>query len=418
MPPPQLTIRPGHPDFLDLPWSRPLPNWTLPNMLDLPKGISRHEVRFLSYPQGVYVVKELSAQLAENDYTILRGLEAVGAPAVGAVGLVERRTNDPGEEMSAALITAYEPFSFSYRELLAGGMAAVNDANELTAGDRAPGFGLRRNQMLDAFAGLLVELHVAGCFWGDCSLSNVLYRFDAEAIETIMVDAETARIYEDGLTDGKRQEDIELMIENVAGGMADIAAEAGVDVDLADFDLGFDIADRYHNLWAELGETVTINSDERYLITERVERINRLGFDVEEVDLLPSNDDTSEMLIKVRVGGRNFHRNRLKSLTGIDALENQARAILADVHFFSGEADATTKATNAIRWRANHFEPMMAKLTAQKDLADPIQAYTDILHHRYVLASVQKRDVTTEEAYEDWLTAGRPGYPLNSAVLT
>ncbi len=416
--PPQLTIRPGHPDFLDLPWSRPLPNWTLPNMLDLPKGISRHEVRFLSYPQGVYVVKELSAQLAENDYTILRGLEAVGAPAVEAVGLVERRTNDPGEEMSAALITAYEPFSFSYRELLAGGMAAVNDANEVTAGDRAPGFGLRRNQMLDAFAGLLVELHVAGCFWGDCSLSNVLYRFDAEAIETIMVDAETARIYEDGLTDGKRQEDIELMIENVAGGMADIAAEAGVDVDLADFDLGFDIADRYHNLWAELGETVTINSDERYLITERVERINRLGFDVEEVDLLPSNDDTSEMLIKVRVGGRNFHRNRLKSLTGIDALENQARAILADVHFFSGEADATTKATNAIRWRANRFEPMMAKLTAQKDLADPIQAYTDILHHRYVLASVQKRDVTTEEAYEDWLTAGRPGYPLNSAVIT
>lgn len=381
-------------------------------MLDLPKGISRHEVRFLSYPQGVYVVKELSAQLAENDYTILRGLEAVGAPAVEAVGLVERRTNDPGEEMSAALITAYEPFSFSYRELLAGGMAAVNDG-----GDRAPGFGLRRNQMLDAFAGLLVELHVAGCFWGDCSLSNVLYRFDAEAIETIMVDAETARIYEDGLTDGKRQEDIELMIENVAGGMADIAAEAGVDVDLADFDLGFGIADRYHNLWAELGETVTINSDERYLITERVERINRLGFDVEEVDLLPSNDDTSEMLIKVRVGGRNFHRNRLKSLTGIDALENQARAILADVHFFSGEADATTKATNAIRWRANRFEPMMAKLTARKDLADPIQAYTDILHHRYVLASVQKRDVTTEEAYEDWLTAGRPGYPL-TAVIT
>lgn len=408
---PQITIRPGHPDFLDLPWSRPLPTWDLPNLLDLPKGISRHEVRFLSYPQGVYVVKELSALLAENDYTILRGLEAVGAPAVEAVGLVENRTADPGEEMSAALITAYEPFSFSYRELLAGvGMAAVNED-----GDPAPGFGLRRNQMLDAFAGLLVELHVAGCFWGDCSLSNVLYRFDAEAIETIMVDAETARLYGDGISDGKREEDIELMIENVAGGMADIAAEVGVDVDLADFDLGFDIADRYHNLWLELGRTVTINSDERYRITERVERINRLGFDVEEVDLLPSNDDTSEMFIKVRVGGRNFHRNRLKSLTGIDALENQARAILADVHFFSGDADSTAKATNAIRWRATRFEPMMAKLTAQKDLADPIQAYTDILHHRYVLASTQKRDVSTEEAYQGWLQVGRPGYPLTPA---
>lgn len=398
--PPQITIRPGHPDFLDLPWSKPLPTWNLQNLLDLPKGISRHEVRFLSYPQGIYVVKELSAKLAENDYTILRGLEAVGAPAVEAVGLVENRSRDPGEEMSAALITAYEPFSFSYRELLAGG------------GDRAPGFGLRRNQMLDAFASLLVELHVAGCFWGDCSLSNVLYRFDAEAIETIMVDAETARLYAGGLTDGKREEDLELMIENVAGGMADIAAEAGVDVDLADFALGFDIADRYRNLWVELGKTVKITPEERYRITERVERINRLGFDVEEVDLLPSIDDTSEMLIKVRVGGRNFHRNRLKSLTGIDALENQARAILADVHYFSGDAETAAKSTNAIRWRATAFEPMMARLTGLADLADPIQAYCDILYHRYELAATQKRDVTTEEAFEGWLQVGRPGYPL------
>jgi hypothetical protein len=406
--PPRLTIRPGHPDFLDLPWSRPLPSWDLPNLLDLPKGISRHEVRFLSYPQGVYVVKELSALLAENDYMVLRGLESVGAPAVEAAGLVELRTNDPGEEASAALITAYEPFSFSYRELLAGGMAAVDDGS-------SPGFGRRRNQMLDAFAGLLVELHLAGCFWGDCSLSNVLYRFDAEAIETIMVDAETARIYEDGLTDGKREEDLDIMIENVAGGMADIAAEAGSDVDRADFDLGFDIADRYRNLWLELGRTVKISPEERYRITERVDRINRLGFDVEEVDLVPSIDDTSEMFIKVRVGGRNYHTNRLKSLTGIDALENQARAILADVHYFSGESDATAKATSAIRWRATRFEPMMAKLTAQKDLADPIQAYCDILNHRYEMSVNQKRDVTTEEAYEDWLRVGRPGYPLRDA---
>lgn len=404
----RLTIRPGHPDFLDLPWARPLPTWELPNLLDLPKGISRHEVRFLSYPQGVYVVKELCASLAENDYTVLRSLKAVGAPVVKAAGLVENRTSDPGEEMSAALITVYERFSFSYRELLAGGMAAVGH------GDRGPGFGLRRNQMLDAFAGLLVELHLAGCFWGDCSLSNVLYRFDAEAIETLMVDAETARIYEGGLTDGKRDEDLELMIDNVAGGMADLAAEAGVDLDLADFDLGFDIADRYRNLWSELGRTVTITPEERYRITERIERINRLGFDVEEVDLVPSADDTSEMFIKVRLGGRNFHSNRLKSLTGIDALENQARAILADVHYFSGEAETTAKATNAIRWRATQFEPLMARLVALVDLADPIQAYCDILNHRYELAASQKRDITTEEALEDWLRVGRPGYPLRT----
>jgi glutaredoxin-related protein len=394
---PQLTIRPGHPLFLDLPWSSSIADWELPILLDLPKGISRHEVRFLSFPEGTYVVKELATELAHNDYAVLRALEAVGAPAVHAVGIVDNRAPDRTEEHSAALITAYEPFSFSYREMLAG-----------------PGFGARRSQLLDAFAGLLVELHLAGCFWGDCSLSNVLYRFDAEAIETVMVDAETARMYDEDLTDGQRTEDLEIMIENVAGGMADIAAEAGVDLDRADLELGYDIALRYENLWAELGQATKIGVDERFRVTERVERLNRLGFDVEEVDLLPSLDDTSEMIIKVRVGNRNFHTNRLKALTGIDALENQAKAILADVHYFSARHSdsAATKSTLAIRWRATEFEPMLSMLTALAGVSDPIQAYCDVLNHRYHLAKSLGADVSTSDALADWLAKGRPGYPF------
>ena len=393
-----LTIRPGHPDFLDLPWDSPLADWELPNLLDLPKGISRHEVRFLSYPRGIYVVKELAQAPARNDYAVLRELESVGAPAVTAVGLVEHRTADPTEEGAAALITAYEPFSFSYREILAG-----------------PGFGPRRNQMLDAFAGLLVELHLANCFWGDCSLSNVLYRFDAEAIVTIMVDGETAQILPGGLSDGRRFEDIEMMIENVAGGMSDIAAEVGVDLEQADLDLGYDIAERYTKLWAELRQAETITNDERFRITERIERLNRLGFDVEEVDLVPSIDDTAELMIKVKVGGRNFHANRLKSLTGVDALENQAKAILSDVHYYSAKTGGDTssgKATWAVKWRVSEFEPMLARLAAISGVVDPIQAYTDLLHHRYMMASTLGRDVPNDEAFSDWVAQGRPGYPL------
>ena len=196
----ELTIRSGHPDFLDLPWDVSLRQWDRPNRVDLPMGISRHEVRFFEYPQGLYAIKELSERAALQDYTVLRALETFGAPAVRPVGIVDHRHPDPHAEESAALITEYEPFSFSYRELLAG-----------------PGFGPRRNQMLNAFAELLVELHLAGVFWGDCSLNNVLYRFDAEGIETVMVDAETAELYDEGtLSDGRRLEDLEIMIENVA----------------------------------------------------------------------------------------------------------------------------------------------------------------------------------------------------------
>jgi hypothetical protein len=397
---PQITIRPGHPDFLDLPWEQPLAQWRVPNLLDLPKGISRHEVRFLSYSNGIYVVKEMGVAPARTDYQVLRALEASAAPAVIPVGLVEGRRPDPADEHAAALITAYEPFSFSYREMLAG-----------------PGFGPRRKQMLDAFAGLLVRLHLAGCFWGDCSLSNVLYRFDAEAIETIMVDAETAFLVpsDNELSRGQREEDVSIMIENVAGGMADIAAEAGHNLDAADLTLGVDIADRYHNLWAELRAEETVRPSERYKIKDRIDRVNRLGFDVEEVGLVPSRDDTAEFRISVKLGGRNFHSNRLKALTGIDALENQARQILADLHYYScvvGGESTAEKSVHAIRWRASEFEPTLARIRSLDGIVDPLQAYTDLLHHRYVMAAGLGRDVTTAEAFDDWVARGRPGYPL------
>lgn len=397
----ELTVRAGHPDFLDLPWNDSIVDWAVPNMVTLPKGISRHEVRFFEYPQGIYVVKELSTRAARQDYGVLRTLEQFGSAAVTPVGVVENRHPDRFAEQSAALITRYEPFSFSYRELLAG-----------------PGFGPRRNQMLNAFAELLVELHLVGVYWGDCSLSNVLYRFDAEAIETIMVDAETAEVYEGGaLSRGQRLEDLEIMIVNVAGGMADIAASAGLDIEEADLALGEDIAARYTALWEELASEEVIGADERYRIAERVARLNNLGFDVEEVDLVPV-DGGSKLVVKPKVGGRNFHANRLKELTGVDALEQQARQILADLHYFQaqrGSPDSPSgKSVSAIQWRVAAFEPMLARLTAMPSVSDPIQAYCDLLHHRYVMSSGVGGDVGTEAALEDWIRRGRPGYPIDA----
>lgn len=399
--PPELTIRPGHPDFLDLPWDVPLADWEIPHLVDLPKGISRHEVRFLQYPTGVYAVKELPTGPARQDYTVLRALESFGGPAVRPVGLVEHRHADRDSERSAALLTVYEPFSFSYRELVQG-----------------PGFGSRRTQMLDAFAGLLVELHLAGVFWGDCSLSNVLYRFDAEAIETVMVDAETAIIFPEGrLTEGRRLEDIEIMIMNVAGGMADIAASQGIALDDADLSLGEDIADRYDGLWKELSAEPTIASDERYQIQNRIARLNELGFHVEEVDLVPQDEGGARLKLKLKVGGRTFHMNRLKDLTGIEALEQQAKQLLTDLYYFQanrGATSATGKNVAAVQWRISRFEPMVERLRQLPGVVDPVQGYCDLLVHRYVMSEGFGRDVGMDAAWDDWTARGRPGYPLVS----
>jgi hypothetical protein len=399
----QLIIRPGHPDLLELPWDRSIVEWEVDNLLDLPKDISRHEVRFLSYDQGVYVVKELPTAAAHNEYRTLRTLEARRAPAVKSVGLVESRVDDAGHEASAALITEYEQFSFSYRQLLAGA-----------------GFGPRRNQMLDAFAGLLVELHVAGCFWGDCSLSNVLYRFDAAGIVTLLVDAETAQVVAAGtLSEGHRREDLAIMIENVGGGMADIAAEAGASLDEADLELGEDIAARYNGLWDELTKIETVGAEESFRVRDRIDRLNKLGFDVDEVDLVPNLEDTAELRIKVKVVGRNYHSDRLRALTGVDALEGQARQILSDLYYAAAQPaqSSTGKDLAAIRWRVGVFEPMLAKLKSTEGVVDPIQAYCDLLHHRYLLSVEHGRDIGNDEAYESWLAAGRPGYPLEEAPV-
>lgn len=391
-----IVTSPDHPDFLDLPWDEPLETWQHERLIDLPKGISRHTVRFVQYPSAIYAIKQLPVPAAERDFEMLRLMEENDGPAVQAVGIVKNSQLDPGAEESAALITRYLDFSFSYRELLSG-----------------LGFGKRRKQMLGAFAMLLTELHLMGVFWGDCSLSNVLYRFDAEAIQTVMVDAETAEYRATGLSDGQREEDLDIMIQNVAGGMSDIAAAAGVDLSEADLHLGSDIANRYRGLWTELNKTTIIGTDERYKIQERVRAINELGFDVEDVVLIPA-DEGSHLKLSLTASGRRYHRNRLRDLTGLRTSEFQARQILSDLQYYEmSHPNNSDKAVNAVRWRVGEFEPWIERIRgATPEGTDPLQAFCDLLHHRYVISVAQQQDVGTEAAFENWLDAGRPGYKI------
>ncbi len=367
--------------------------------MTLPKGISRHEVRFVAYDEGLYAIKELPHKAARNDYQVLRALERLEAPAVTAVGLVEHRWGDPGAERSAALITRYVDFSFSYRELLEGA-----------------GFGERRRQMLAAFAGLLVELHLAGCFWGDCSLSNVLFKYDAMAIEALMVDAETAELHPE-LSDGQRLHDIDIMTINVAGGMADIAASRGVDIDDADTDLGEEMASWYEWLWDETTSETVIGTGERYRITERVRHLNDLGFTVDEVDLT-STDGGTRLRMRPSVGPRNHNTRRLREFTGIEASEWQARHLLSDIyHFSAGQRAAGQRveksgdmALAAIRWRTERWEPAIRRIQDQAGDDNVLQGYCDFLNYRYEASSSASADLGQEAAFDGWLAAGRPGF--------
>lgn len=393
---PHLTIRAGNPDFLDLDWGRPVSEWSGGRLVDMPTGIHRHPVVFVAYDQGIYAIKELPQRLALHEAAVLRGLEGRTQQSARLAGTASRPWVDPHDESSSAVITRYVEYAFPYRQLVSGA-----------------GFGARRDQMLDAFAWLLVELHLAGCYWGDCSLSNVLYRYDAAAIEAVMVDGETARLY-DELSTGQRLEDISLMEINVAGEMGDIAAMGGLTLDDADLALGEDIAGRYEAVWAEIDEDLIIAPDEQFKVQERVQRLNDLGLVAELVELEPVQGG-DRVRLDITVGGRTYHSQRLRQRTGVDASENQARALLTDLAEHVASASARTpgaEAVASIEWRVGIFEPTLDRIRELRPGFDPIQGYCDLLYHRFERASEEQRDLPLEEALGSWVSQGYPGFPL------
>lgn len=398
---PRIVVRPGNPDFLDLPWDQEVSTWEHERLVEMPTGIHRHPVVFVAYEEGVFAIKELPGRLAESEYEVLRLLEARTHRAASPVGYVRRPWIDPSSEQAGAVITRYVRHSFPYRRLVSGS-----------------GFGQRREHMLDSVASLLVELHLAGLFWGDCSLSNLLYRWDAGLIESIMIDGETSMLQEQ-LSDGQRAEDLGIMIENVAGEMGDIAAENVGSIDAADLALGEDIATRYHALWEELTEHLVIGRDQTYLIRQRVERLHALGYVVDDFILEPVADG-SLVKMNVSVGGRTFHADRLQQLSGVEASENQARILLGDLTYFrakKGVEGETERILADVEWLSEWLDPLLQRIRAQWPDEDPVQRYCDFLHHRLQMARAEGRDVDTHQAFDTWIEQGGPGIPPDAYAI-
>ncbi len=394
---PSLLLQPGVPDFLDLPWERPLVDWEHHRLVEMPTGIHRHPVAFVAYPQGLFAIKELPRRLAESEHRVLDRLQERTGRSARPAALVRRPWLEEGSEQSAAVITHYVPHAFPFRNLVSG-----------------EGLGPRRSQLLDAVAGLMVELHLAGCFWGDCSLSNLLYRFDAGAIEAVMIDAETSALYP-SLSDGQRLQDLDIMRENLAGEMSDLAAAAGFELDHADLALGDDVAERYRGLWDELNQDLVIGRDESYRIRERLERLNDLGFCVDDVVIEPT-EEGNLVRLRTSVAGRSFNSDRLRDLTGLVASENQARVILSDIHYFLarlGAISETERRIGAVEWLKESFQPMVEQIDVEWHGDDPVQGYTDLLNHRLGMAKARGSDVPNLEAFDSWKASGFPGFPLD-----
>ncbi len=391
---PLLVIRPGYPDFLDLPWHLPLSDWQAQQapVEEIPIGLSRHPVIFVREQNQLYALKELPEQLAEQEYQLLRRLEELDLPAVTPVGHVRLQR---GPETVSVLITRYLDYSVPYRLLFV-----------------QPDLDTYREHLLDAMASLLVQLHFSGVFWGDCSLSNALFRQDAGWLQAYLVDAETSEIHEP-LSEGLRHHELDLMEENISGTLADLAAARELPADFPIFETGSSIRERYERLWHEINHSEKIGADQKYRIQERIRKLNELGFSVDEVLLRPV-DGGNHLQFRVMVTDRHFHKNLLQNLTGLDAEELQARRLINEIQEMrAGLSQQQNRSmplsVAAGQWFSETYRPLLERLeTAEKGASSPLELYCLMLEHKWYLSEAASQDVGHQKALDDFIAQVLP----------
>jgi hypothetical protein len=376
------------PALLDLPWNLPLDTWPDDVIAALPKGISRHLVRFVHLSGYVVAIKETSGELAKREYDLLRTLQRIDIPCVDPVAVITNRSANDGSALESVLVTRHLKFSLPYRALFSQALRP----------DTA-------TRLVDALAVLLVRLHIVGFFWGDVSLSNTLFRRDAGAFAAYLVDAETGQLYDGGLSNGQRENDLEIARVNIAGELLDLQSGGRLEEEVDPIAIADGIVAQYRMLWKELTGSEEFDQAERWRINERVRRLNDLGFDIEEL-AIKTDETGTQVRIQPKVVDAGHHSRRLLRLTGLDAQENQARRLLNDLDSYMArfEAKNLDEEVAAHEWVTRVFEPVIRAIPKDlKGRLEPAEMFHQLLDHRWYISQNQKRDVPLAEAVSSYV---------------
>ena len=275
-----------------------------------------------------------------------------------------------------------------------------------------PTSGSYRERLLDAMAFLLVDLHRAGVFWGDCSLANTLFRRDGDRIQAYLVDAETSEVYP-SLSDGQRAYDLDILVENVAFGLADLSAMQGWNEPPEDAIAAAEhVRDRYSRLWTVIHDEPVLHPDDRQAIRRRVRKLNELGYSV-DLDVDPDAPD-GRVRLRMAITTRRYHARQLERRTRIRALEGQAQLLLNDLAEYGAwlewnEGGRLSEDDVAERWLHDVYRPTLARISAtvgpDRDL---VQAYCDVLEEKWFLSERAGRDVGLSDAIDAYVALGAP----------
>lgn len=387
---------PGSPDFRDLPWGHSLNEWSKQDIRleEVQHGISRHPVVFVNYAGILYVLKELPKNIAQKEYELLSQMQELRLPCVKHVGYATVRRNS---SQSSILITRFLEASMPYRSLF------ISNAVKQY-----------QTHLLDAISGLLVQLHSNGFYWGDCSLSNILFRRDAGALQAYLVDAETAEFHLPRLSPMLRYHDLEIMQENILGELTDLQTNDNLEFNYPIQETGPYILQRYRSLWEEITREEVITQNERFRIQERVRALNSLGFSVKDIEL--KNEDHGDIMkLRIFVSDRNFHHNQLMEITGLYAEDRQAQQIMNEIYELKANMSQFTSPNItleavAYHWLVYVYKPVVEKLHSLLNTnshhmtnPDPIELYCQVLEHKWYLSERAQHDVGHQVAAEDFV---------------
>ena len=391
------------PALLDLPWNIPLEQWPPEVLAALPRGISRHIVRFVNLNSNVIAVKEISSFVADREYEMLRDLLRLGAPCVRPIAVITGRVDANGEELNSVLITEHLSYSLPYRALFSQYMRPET-----------------ATRLIDALAVLLVRLHLLGFFWGDVSLSNTLFRRDAGAFAAYLVDAETGELHPEGLTSGKRMYDIELARTNIIGELMDLQAGGLLEEDVDTIGVGDRIVSRYLELWDVLTGEEAFSMSERWRVANRIERLNSLGFDVGELSMTTDLDGTHLSIQPKVVDAGHYHRQIMR-LTGLDVQEGQGRRMLNDLEAYRSLWNRKDEPLEiaAHAWLADVFEPTIAAVPAEmRSKLEPAEIFHEVLEHRWYMSEAAGYDVSMQDAVADYVANVLANRPDEHSVIS
>ncbi|QIK66490.1 DUF4032 domain-containing protein [Nocardioides sp. HDW12B] len=382
-----LATKPN-PELVRLPWHLPLEEWGEDVVLPLPRGISRHVVRIVRVGTHACAVKETQEPIARREYELLRDLRRLDLPTVVPQAVVTGRRTRAGEELPSALVTRHLRFSLPYRSLFSHGMRA----------DSLP-------SIVDALVVLLVRLHLSGFFWGDVSLSNVLFRRSAGEFAAYLVDAETGELRPQ-LSDGQRRHDLTVATENVFAELLDLQAGGFVGEESDPTEVIEMLSERYDALWAALTRPETFSGGDTgmWKIAEWMESLNDLGFDVDEMDIV-SEGPGERVRLQPRVVEAGHHRRELWSLTGLETEEGQARRLLNDMASYGAHfSHDLPREALANRWLTEVYEPLVQMVPREmRGRLEPPEIFHEVLVHRWLLSERAGHEIDFFESAQDYI---------------